>query len=419
MPPVRRRGVPGLAGLRTLGPSRDALLAVYLPAFILALGVGISLPALPLFTRSFDVDFGSASLVIVVFTLGSTLSTLPSGYLIDHIGARKVVLAGPIVVAVASLLTATAHSFPELLVYRFLEGCGTQLWVQGRLQVITIAGGSRRGTQITGMFGMEAAGRLFGPAIGGLMAESLGLRAPFLVYGGIALLAILPSFFLASESRPAAANAPATAAQAKVSWSSRSAWGAILTLPIMMLMLAQFTSFMTRGSLFGGTLDLYAVYAYGIGPQTVGWLAAVGGLLGLPLTFLAGRLMDRIGRRAVIVPAFCVIALSLLILAASAFGLWPFEAYVAAFLFSKVAASSTSGAMLVLGSDAAPSTAPGMYFGVLNLTRQLGILVSPAAFALIANSWGFGQGFVMLALMSLITALLTDQQLARGWRRRA
>jgi MFS family permease len=166
--------------------------------------------------------------------------------------------------------------------------------------------------------------------------------------------------------------------------------------------------------MYGGTMDLYAVYAYGIGPQTVGLLAAVSALMGLPLTFLSGRLMDRIGRRAVIVPAFGIIALSLLTLAASAFGHWPFEAYVAAFLFSKVAVSSTSGAMLVLGSDAAPETARGMYFGVLNLTRQFGILVSPAAFALIANSWGFGQAFAMLAAMSLITALLTEHLLTRG-----
>jgi MFS family permease len=386
---------------------------VYLPAFILALGAGISLPALPLFTRSFDVDFSSASLVIVVHTLGSTISALPSGYLIDRIGGRKVVLAGPIVVAVASLLTATAHSFPELLVYRFLEGCGMQLWIQGRLELITLAGGGRRGTQITGMFGMDAAGRLFGPAVGGFLAESLGLRAPFVVYGAIALLAILPTFFLTSEARGASAHARANASQPKVSWTSRSAWGAILTLPILMLLAAQLTSFMTRGSLYGGTLDLYAVYVYGIGPQTVGLLAAVGALMGLPLTFLSGRLMDKIGRRAVIVPAFCVIALSLLLLAASAFGRWPFEAYVAALLFSKVAVSSTSGAMMVLGSDAAPETARGMYFGVLNLTRQFGILVSPAAFALIANSWGFGQAFAMLAAMSLITALLNEHLLTR------
>jgi len=396
------------------GPSPDSLLSIYLPAFILAAGVSIAAPALPLYAKSFQVDFGMASMVVVMNQLGATVATMPTGYLVDRIGGRKVVLIGPILVGVASMLMALAHSFPELLVYRFIEGVGMQFWQLGRLDLITARGGGRRGTQITGMFGMDSAGRLLGPALGGFLAATWGLRAPFAVYAFMACLSIVPSFFLVRDAKkPAAGLATSSATREGISWGSRAVWAEILTVPILMLFAAQFLSFMTRGSLFGGTLDLYAVYAYGIGPQTIGTLALVAGLLGLPLTLMSGRVMDRFGRRATMVPGFTLLSVALFTLATSAFMHWPFGSYVAVFLFARVAGATVSGSMLVLGSDAAPAHARGTYFGVLGLVRQSGLLLSPALFAFLAQSWGFGQGFVLLAVSSFCTAIITEMLLRR------
>lgn len=234
------------------------------------------------------------------------------------------------------------------------------------------------------------------------------------MYAVIAWLSILPSFFLVRESKGAVVDVAGTASpRARAIWGSRAVWAEIMTVPILMLFAAQFLSFMTRGSLFGGTLDLYAVYAYGIGPQTLGTLALAAGLLGLPLTLMSGRVMDRFGRRATMVPGFSLLSVALVVLAISAFGHWPFGAYVAVFLFARVAGATVSGSMLVLGSDAAPAHARGTYFGVLGLVRQLGLLLSPAMFAFLAQQWGFGEGFVLLAISSLCTAAITEHLLRR------
>ena len=53
---------------------------LYLPAFILALGTGVATPALPVFARSFDISFGTASLVIVLHLAGTALSSVPTGF---------------------------------------------------------------------------------------------------------------------------------------------------------------------------------------------------------------------------------------------------------------------------------------------------------------------------------------------------
>ena len=379
-----------------------------------------------MYAKSFHVDFGTASAVLVVNQLGGALATMPTGYLVDRFGGRKMVLLGPILTGVASLLMAFAHSYPELLAYRFLEGWAMQMWQIGRLEIITATGGQRRGTQITGMFAMDTAGRLMGPAVGGFVAAVFGLRAPFLLYGVVACVTIVPSFILvpnvAGSKSKGAAQVAAGAAPAESSGGFRKllrTYWSLLTFPVAMLLMAQFLASMTRGSLFGGTLDLYAVYAYGVGPETVGLLAAAGAGIGLPLTIMSGRIMDRIGRRAIMVPGFSLLAFSLLIMATSAFGHWAFSSYVAAFLFARVSMSSVSGTMQVIGSDAAPPHARGAFFGLWGFVRSCGSFLSPAAFAGMATGFGFGASFVLLSVMSLGTASILNSQLKMGKQRHA
>ncbi|MFI5266988.1 MAG: MFS transporter [Chloroflexota bacterium] len=392
----------------------------------MAAGVSIAAPALPLYAKSFNVDFGTASTVLIVNQLGGMMATMPTGYLTDRFGGRKMVILGPIITGVASLLMAFAHSFPELLVYRFIEGWGMQMWQIGRLEIITVTGGERRGTQITGMFGMDTAGRLMGPALGGFVAAVFGLRAPFLLYGIVAFVTIVPSFFLVPNiagSKSPAARAAGTAVQAVAVAGGRlrqtwATYAALLTVPVLLLLTAQFLASMTRGSLFGGTLDLYAVYAYGVGPETVGLLAAAGAGLGLPLTFMSGRLMDRFGRRAIIAPGFCFLAVALMVMSTSAFGHWTFSSYVASFLFARFAMSSVSGCMQVIGSDLAPPHARGTFFGLWGLMRNIGSFLSPAVFAVMAQGLGFGASFALLSVMSLGTAGILNSQLKTAKRPR-
>jgi MFS family permease len=384
--------------------------------------LGIAAPALPLFAKSFNVDFGAAAIVLVANQVGATASTLPTGYLVDRFGGRKMVLLGPIVVGVASLLMAFAHSFPELLVYRFIEGWGMQMWQIGRLDIITATGGQRRGTQITGMFGMDNAGRLMGPALGGFVAAAFGLRAPFLLYAFAAVITIVPSFFLVpdiagSKARTSAVAAAATSVRIRLrqTWAG---YAALLTLPILALLAAQLMASMTRGALFGGTLDLYAVYNYGIGPKAVGLLATAGTALGLPLTFVSGRVMDRFGRRSVVTPGFSLLAVALVVMAISAFQHWPFTSYVGVFLFTRLAMSTVSGTMQVIGSDVAPPNARGTFFGLWGLTRNIGGFLSPAAFAGVAQGFGFGASFAMLSVMSVCTATILGMRLRSARRPR-
>jgi MFS family permease len=347
------------------------------------------------------VSFGTASLVIVVHLAGSAISNLPTGFLIDHIGRRKVVLAGPILCAISSVLTATAGSFPELLIWRFVNGWATGMWTMGRVTMIADAGGGARARQITSMFSSDSVGRLVGPALGGLLASIWDVRVPFYAYAVLSLLAIVPSWSV-TDTGPRRTQAADEAAAA----GRRSFVMDLLAFPILVLLCSYFLTSLTRGALFGGSLNFYAVYAYDIDAATLGLMAAAVSAVGIPVTIGAGHIMDRFGRKATVVPGFSLLGLALLLMAATAYFNLSFSVFVAVLIIVGLTQSLTGGSMQTLGSDVAPAHARGKFFGVWNTMGQLGTFLSPAIFGIVAESVSSTAGFLFLALTSIAGALL-------------
>ena len=160
---------PRLTGERAL--SKETVLSLYLPAIVLALGVGIAAPVLPAYAKSFHVSFSTAALILIVQPWGSVVSTFPTGYLIDRMGRKPILLLGPLLTALSAFATAFAWSFAVLLVFRFLNGMAAQMWQQSRLAMIAdSASDSERGKLITWMTSMQRFGTLFAPLIGGAVS---------------------------------------------------------------------------------------------------------------------------------------------------------------------------------------------------------------------------------------------------------
>jgi MFS family permease len=379
-------------------------LTLYFPAFILALGYSIATPAIPVFAKSFDTGFGVASLVIVVHALGGLIAAVPTGFLVDRLGRRPMLFAGPMLMAGSSCLTAVAQSFPELLFYRFLGGAAMEMWRQARLAIIAdVSKSHQRGRQMSGMVGTEGAGRLLGPAVGGILA-TWSIRMPFVVHGALAFLAIVPSFFLVRESAPIESKGSTKNKEDQL--DTRALLAMMLEGKYLGFLSAQFFASMTRGVLWGGTLLLYAAYAYGAGPQLLGGLATTSSIVGIPITLSCGYLMDRFGRKTTMVPGFVFIALGLMFLASSAQWHWSLASFVAGFLWIQGGHSVTSGSMQVLGSDMAPAVARGRFFGFWRLVGEIGSLVSPALFALVAEQIAYSAAFALFGLCALATAAL-------------
>jgi len=390
--------------------TRQNFLSIYVPAMTLAVGTGIVVPALPVYAKSFGVSFEVASLVIIVHQLGVTLSSFPIGLLLDRVGRRKVLLTGPFLLAISSVLVTIAQSFPELLIYRFIGGVGQQMWHLGRLAMIADTGADReRGRQITTMSAMQNAGRLFSPAIGGVLAGFWDIRAPFIAHAILSLIAIIPSFKLVQETAPHLRRG-AVRKQVGTQEREESGFRALFTYQVIIFFVAQLFAGMTRGPIFSGQLNFYGAYVYNLAPQTIGILATIVTAIHIPLTLCSGYIMDRFGRKATLVPGFSLLAVALVFISITDFTQMPLNMFIVAYLCVYASNGITGGNMQTLGSDIAPEKARGKFYGVWHTIGTVGAPTSTSMFALLSGSLGFWAGFGFLGFMASGTALILGTQ---------
>ena len=381
---------------RGLHPQLRLILGLHVPAIALGLGNGIALPVLPELTKQYGVSIVEASWVFVSYLLGTLVASLPTGMLIDRIGRRWILLAGPLVVAISSLLIAKAAfsgSFPELLAYRFIAGVGTQMWMQSRITVIADTGSSQqRGKQVTQMFGVQQIGALSGPLVGGFAAVTWGLWSPFLIHAVVTLLSIVPTYFVVKETATAARRAAEAAMPGP-------RWALLLRKPIPTVFSIQFLTNVTRGAVFeGGVILLYPSYAYGLDPAELGVLRSVMAVGTIPIMFSTGYIMDRFGRKYTIVPGLVLTSLAMASVSVTAFANLSLSWFIASFVFVHLAISIISGNMQTLGTTSrrrrrvgsSSAVAAGqsgstttMSFGLLSgaFGRAAFVLLSSTAFA--------------------------------------
>lgn len=390
--------------------SKYQLFSLYLPSFLLQLGTGMVAPVIPVFAKGFDVTFGEASLVFVMAQVGALVATFPAGYLMDTVGRRPVLLAGPLLTALASFMTPFSGSFAELLFWRFLGGAAAQIWQQARLVMIADSASSgTRARQITWMNGTARGGQLLGPAFGGVLAASFAVSVPFVLHAAVTLLATLPSVMLVKETAPSQRSGSGEGA-AKATAAGGEGWGAIiavmLTFQMLVFLMVQFSANLARGGNEFGALNLYAVYAYGIGTQELGLLNSAAALAGMPVPFITGWLMDKYGRRSVIVPGFSFYGSSVILMAMTAFGGLSFEVFAVSYLLVQFSQGTIGGTMQVLGTDMAPGFARGRFFAIWRLIAQLASTITPGIFALLAERVHYGVAFLYLAACALFVAAM-------------
>lgn len=377
--------------------SRQLVLSLYVPAAMLALGQSMVAPILPVLARDFGLTIAQAALVFVALSAGQVAATVPAGYLMDRIGRRPVLLAGPILTGVGSLLTPFSQSFPELLFWRFVVGVGDQVWQQSRLLVISeTAPRDQRARQMQWMAGITRAGQLMGPAAGGFLAAGFGLWIPFAIHAGLTLLAVVPSFRLIKETAPGRrGKGDADVSTGAQGWRPVLAY--IFTFQVLVFFVIQVSAQLARGGQEQGSLNLYAVYAQGLGSFELGLLNTAAIAFGLPVPFLTGYLMDRYGRRAVIAPGFGSYGVSLLLISLTAFFTLPPEAFLVTFVLVQATAGTTGGTMQVLGSDLSPVENRGRFFAIWRMLAQLAAVMAPLGYAFVAERVSYGASFVYLA----------------------
>lgn len=147
---------------------------------------------------------GFAGLALATFAIGNISVVLPSGYLSDRMGRRKLLIAGLTVSAGSTVLVGYASSVPVFLAAAFVTGAATGIFISPQQAAVAdIVGNKARGGTAVATFQMMAdLGSIVGSIAVGQIAEHASYPWAFMVSGGILLLAAIAWVF-APETRGA------------------------------------------------------------------------------------------------------------------------------------------------------------------------------------------------------------------------
>ncbi|MCU1589962.1 MAG: transporter [Frankiales bacterium] len=394
------------ASLRGL-PRETFVLA--LVAFCVALGFGIVVPAVPLFALQFGVGTTAAGAVVSAFALMRLVSGLAGGRLVDRVGERVALMAGLAIVAVSSLFAGLAVNYPQLLILRGVGGIGSAIFtIASTSLLLRVASSAQRGQTQSVYRGGFLLGGIIGPAFGGAVI-GFSLRAPFFLYVATLVLAMA----VAAAMLPRAALRDELAQVTLGVAEESSAPEVVVPLPRTSLRTA-LESRAYRAALAGNfavgfsvlgvrstVVPLLVVRHLHLAPGWIGAAFVVAALVQAVLLLPAGKAVDEIGRRPMLLAGGAITAVSL---GGLALVTGPVTLLLAMTVFAAGAAVLGVAPAAIVGDVVAGRG--GTAVAVWQMASDLGSVIGPLAAGLLIDHGSFGVAlFVSGAVVAVCTLM--------------
>jgi MFS family permease len=370
---------------------RRLLLLVSAIIFVDALLFTALTPLVPMYADEFDLSKAGAGLLVGAYGAGALLGGIPGGLAASRFGPKRAVVAGLLLLAVASFTFAAANDVNALTLggARFVQGiASTATWAGALAWISVTAPSSRRGEVIGTAVGAAIFGAVLGPAFGGL-AELAGIELAFTIVG-VLTLGFAGLATLARSARPE----PTSLAGLRRAFRDRRFVGGLWLnmLPAMLFGLLIVLTPLALDDAGWGTFAIAAVFF-------------ASGVVEVVLNPMLGRFSDRVGRLLPIRAALAASVVVALALAVSS------RAAVVAVLVC--AAGISFGSLytpsMSLTSHRAETAglAQGLAFGVMNTAWALGEVIGPSAGGTLADTAGDTAPYLVGACLCGLTLAAT------------
>jgi MFS family permease len=377
--------------------------------FILLAGLGLALPIIPLFARSFGVDYRGTGLMIGAFGFGRLFGDLIGGSIVDKRGERWSAIIGMAGLATCVTATALSPNFPVAVGLWGLSGVWSAINFASLFSyILKSAPTGSTGRTLSFFFGAFNVGVIVGGAIGGKVADAFGLKSPLFAYSAILLLAI--AFYLRfvpdvpkrapklapDDIPPEAGAVPAPAPSNMVvrEYLRVPGFAAALVLNLAYLWVV--------GAVFNTLLALYATDRLHMSTSGIGTIYAVAVAAEFVVLVPAGIWTDRYGRKAVLIPSLLALTGTIAILGWASTPVM-LGALLALVSFSSGFAGVPPAAML---SDVVPTESAGRAVGAFRFCGDIGFLLGPLIAGAVGESFGFTAAFVVSAIPPFLAFLM-------------
>ena len=337
--------------------------SVYLPTTLSFMGLGAVTPLIALTASDLGATLPQAAFVVALLGIGGLVGALPAGILANRFGEKRALIASLVVDAACMLAAALAPTYWVLGVAVFFMGASGAVLMLARQSFLTEFIPFRfRARALSTLGGVFRVGAFLGPLAGAAAVTLHGLRAAYWLAIVTSLLAAAATVLLPEPPAAPAASGPPVGMFGVLRAHARTYLTIGLGASALMLVRASRDSLLP---LWSASLGLVAA-------QT-SLVFALRSVADQTLFYLGGSIMDRLGRRAVAVPAMVIMG--------TCFGLLPLASTAVGVAIDALALGLgngiSSGVVLTLGADASPAVGRTHFLAGWRLTTGLGQAAGP------------------------------------------
>lgn len=370
--------------------------------FVNQLGFGSVTPVVPLYAKSFGVSISAIGLSVAVYGLARFIGGLPTGQLSDRLGRRPTLVIGEALTCLGNLLCGLATDYPQFLLFRFVAGLGAVAVVTtGQVILADLSTRSNRG-KLMGIYqGAFLAGVGLGPLPGGVLAEAFGLSFPFYAFAALGVIAGVVAFDRVPETR-GARHEISSMAPASGEPYLRQLWRLLENRGFTLVSLVSFVQFFARTGAIFAVVPVMAATRLGLSADQIGSGLTTTALANMGMVYFAGVMVDRFGRKPVIVPSTLISGL-----AVASFAFAPgYGSFIAASLFWGIASGISGPAPAAYAADMAPPGLNAVTMSSYRMISDLGYVVGPMLLGWIADMWGNEFSVALTGVAFVVSASL-------------
>ncbi len=354
-----------------------------------------------------DTQLGALTSVVAL-TVG--LLAVPLSLLGDRWGRSKAIVAMGALWSLATLGSAVAADYEQLMLARFFVGLGEAAYGSVGLAVVLMVFSPTRRASLSGAFMAGGSfGSVIGVFLGGILAVQLGWRMAFVAMAILGFVLVVLYRALISDEKlhrhehPGNRAADATFSGTPLG-SSRAPLRTLVSTPsVVCAYVGSGLQLFVVGTLFAWTPS-WLNRVYGLEPDRAG-VAAAGFILLMGLGMIVcGMITDRISvlapnRKWTSALAYVGLSLGLLI---SGFSLDPGKGQIVLVALGAFFSAGVTGPTGAMVANLTPASIRATAFGSLTLANNLlGLAAGPVVAGILADRLGLASALQIVPLMSI------------------
>jgi MFS transporter, DHA1 family, multidrug resistance protein len=372
-----------------------ALFLLMLNIFLTFSGVGLVIPIMPTYLKTFGAAGQALGFIIALMSFAQFIFSPVAGNLSDRHGRKNLIIFGLVVNGLSQIGMGLSTELWMLYLCRFFTGVGSAFIIPPVMAYVAdITTKGERGKAMGWIGAAISLGFMIGPGIGGFLSN-VSLHFPFYFAGGATIVAAIMSFLILPSVKPVV--------QALASKGDNLFKQMVLSFKTSYFVLLLVVFVFSFGiSNFQSTLTMFLTYKFNYTPSDIAIVMTLGGFVGVIIQgFAIERLFNLFGEMKIIL-------FSLLMAAISLYGLLFVSEFYIILLVATIFATATTlirPAVNTLISKTAGKE-QGYAAGMNNAYMSLGNMIGPALAGTLFD-WHMNIPFTFGALILLGCFFLT------------